>query len=436
MHRVSVSPGFAVPPPSGQRKPWHSDTLQKEGHPAIWKDGKLLDEACRWLNEEIVPTRESPKTWTQAAQSLLTWLDFLEAADIDWRHATKDDLTAYRDAYLGAVSPQTGQEYSPNTVRTRMVYIVNFINFAVEQDWIDSDLRAGSRVLPPRRHRPIDSDALAHIRKGAPPVVEEAAASAVRLNKLLPKAGQDDTVRVLRREELNALLGWAGPRPSERTPEDGGSDRDYIVFALGWAVGLRVQEVADVPVLPFLEMVPNPQFLGEFFKLSVRGKGNKTRPVDVPAWLVIDIQAYIDGERRRALHKRGRNARESQLILNSEHSTRTGRPMTKAAMQALMERACEGAGLMMQNERVNPETGEVAVTPVPRFSMHCLRHTYAVMTYHNQIKSEYSNLDAWKYIQEQLGHKSPQTTINTYLKHLSTWADVRQARSLLEVLGR
>ena len=228
MHSVSFSPGSpgAAALASKLRKPWHSDTLQKDGHPAIWKDGKLLEEACRWLNEEIVQTRESPKTWAQAAQSLVTWLDFLEAADIDWRHASKADLTAYRDGYLGAVSPQTGQEYSANTVRTRMVYIVDFIRFAVEQDWIDSDLRAGSSLPPLRRHRPIDSDALAHIRQGAPPE-EGAAASAARLNKLLPKAGQDDTMRVLRREELNSLLRWAGPRPIERTPEDGGSGRDY-----------------------------------------------------------------------------------------------------------------------------------------------------------------------------------------------------------------
>jgi hypothetical protein len=114
------------------------------------KDGKLFEEACRWLNDEIVPIRPSTKTWAQAAQSLLTWLDFLEEVEVDWRYASRADLVAYRDAYLSAISPQTGKEYSPNTIAVRMTYIIDFIRFAVEHEWIDSDLRTGPVVAPDR----------------------------------------------------------------------------------------------------------------------------------------------------------------------------------------------------------------------------------------------------------------------------------------------
>ena len=108
--------------------------------------------------------------------------------------------------------------------------------------------------------------------------------------------------------------------------------------------------------------------------------------------------------------------------------------MTKPAMQDLMERACSGTGLMTKCRKINPETGQVIVAQVPKFSMHCLRHTYAVMTCHNHRTSGYADLDAWKYIQMQLGHRSPTTTIKTYLNHISVWADYRAARSLLQMV--
>lgn len=402
MHRVSYTPDLAGVAPLSTTRQWHSNIMLKPGHPAVWKNGRLFEEACRWLNDEIVPTRASPNTWAQAAQSLVTWLDFLDATKVDWQHASKADLVAYRDGYLGAISPHTGTEYSAKTVAVRMTYIIDFICFAVENDWIDSDLR-GVLSAPSRQFRrvPIDQDALAHIRKGLPKSAQDVGTTVARLNKLKPRAGQDNTVRVISREELAALLRWAGARPSERKPENGGSDRDFVVLAFGWACGLRVQEVADVPVLPILAISASSEVPGQMYKLPITGKGGKSRLIDVPGWLVLDLQAYIEGERKRALKKRGRRIEEKQLILNSEHSTRAGNPMTKPAMQNLMERACLGSGLITKVEKINPETNETLAESTPKYSMHCLRHTYAVMTYHNHRKSGYADVDAWKYLQQE-----------------------------------
>lgn len=314
-----------------------------------------------------------------------------------------------------------------------MVYIIEFIEYTVSRGWLDSDL-AGDVSVAARRaarpSRPIDQDALAHIRKGA------GQSGPGHTRKLLPKVSQNETVRVLRMEELAALLRWAGPRPSQRKEGDGGCDRDRIVLDLAWAVGLRVDEISRLRIYPFEVMTPNSQYAGELFKLSVTGKGGKTRIVDVPAWLVIDIQTYTRHERRRSLRRRGPNASESQLVLNSESSrNRVGRPMTVNGMQALMARACTGAGLMQRIERTNPETQEVAIKSVPRFSLHCLRHTYAVMTYRNHKVSGIGDFEAWKYVQMQLGHASPITTMNIYLRHVTAWSDMRTSHTLLEMLG-
>ena len=435
MHKITYSPGSPAQAPDP--RPWHSGALQRDGHPAIWKDGTLHEEACLWLNKEIVPERDSKNTWSAAAQALVTWLDFLEEGGKCWRSATKDDIVAYRTAFQSMISPYTGKELAAGTIRLRMTYIIDFIRFAVVHGWIDSesDLNVG-QVFPSlklQRERDAKEHALANIWTGNPSATKEAVVA--RLTRLKPKAAQDDKVKVLSRHELASLISWSGPRPSQRHQDNkSGSDRDYILLALGWAVGLRLQGINNLTVYRFLEVTPDPLDTGQFYKVLVTEKGNKTRQVDVPAWLIIDIQAYINGERRRSLRRRGANVRESKLILNSEHSSRSGLAMTASAMQVLMARACVQSGLMVTTERKNLETGEVVIARQSKYSIHCLRHTYAVMTYYNHKKNGYSDLDAWKYIQLQLGHKFPSTTINTYLNHVTAWQNYRNARHLLEML--
>ncbi|WP_141117889.1 tyrosine-type recombinase/integrase [Leisingera sp. JC1] len=382
----------------------------RAGHPAIWENGHLHEQACRWLNEQVVPRSGSIRTWENKARALITWFEWCEAIKIDWRDTAADDLAAYRDAYLSAVSPLTGRPYSPGTVGTRMSAILDFFNFAHEQGWmVDASLSTEQRTAG---RAPISRDMLAHTRKGG---------AAARMRSIIPR-NQTDKVRVLSRNQLDALLKWAGPRVSERTPESGGSARDRIAIDLGWAVGLRVREKVSLTIFPFLAMTPDPASLAHH-KLAVTGKGNKTRQVDVPAWLVVDIQAYIDGARAKALRTRGRGAREGQLLLNSETSTnRAGRPMKIPGVTEMMKRACAGAGLIEQRARTDPITGHAVVKAAAKFSDHSLRHTYAVMTWYALLAAGHDEAYAWKYVQHQLGHSQLATTTDTYLKHVSVWA--------------
>ena len=404
-----------------------------EGYPSIWRNNRLHEEACEWLNEKLTPRTQSRHTWAQAARAVASWLDYLEAINVDWRFSSRDDLISYRDAYLSSISPATMHRYSENTVRVRMTYIIEFLDFAKYRGWIN---------LPAPEYYPsfeITAEPPANVKNidGRPisntwslPTANDS------LRKLIPKGGQDETVRVLRKDELSALLRWAGPRPSQRQSGDGGCDRDRIALDLAWAVGLRADEFSSLSVYQFDAMVTDPNYPGEMFQISIRGKGNKIRIVDVPAWLVADIQNYIQGERHRALRKRGPRAHERQLVLNCETSrNRAGFPITVKGMQALMERACRGSGLLRRIERTNPETGDVIIMSTPRFSLHCLRHTYAVMTYKNYRASGFDDLEAWKYIQMQLGHKSASTTMDIYLRHVNKWSDFRSARPLYDMFS-
>lgn len=391
------------------------------GHPSIWDRNCLHEATCRWLNEEVVPNSQSPRTWENNARALITWLEWCQAIDVDWRDASRDDLIAYRDAYLQSISPHTGREYTVGTVATRMSSIIGFVRWAASKGWMtDQSLSDDVRVSKSGKVS-VDSDSLAHTRKGK--------VSGGRRKSLVPQ-NRSDKVRVLTENELTALIEWAGPRASERSVDSKGTARDRLIIDLGWAVGLRCFEKAPLTIYPFEALIPDPQILAHH-KVQVLGKGNKVRAVDIPAWLVIDIQAYIEGERKSVLKRRGRNVREGQLLLNSESSTnRAGYPMTKSGIQAMISRACIGAGLIERRPFANPQTGERGVRAGAKFSDHPLRHTYAVMTWRQMIASGYSQDDAWKYIQHQLGHASPQVTLNTYLKHVNLWASPGRGAAL------
>ncbi len=387
-------------------------------HPSVWYSHCLHEPSCQWLNEHVVPNSASPRTWENKAQALITWLDWCEAIDLDWRDASRDDLVAYRDAYSSHISPHTGREYSSGTIATRLSAIIDFMQWSAAKGWMTDPSLSEDICVSKQGRAPVARDALAHTRKGK--------VTSDKNKTIIPK-NRDDKVRVLSQYELSALLGWAGPRASERGVDSPGTARDRLIIDLGWAVGLRCSEKVWLSIYPFEALVPDPELLAHH-KIQILGKGNKVRAVDVPAWLVIDIQSYIAGERKRSLKRRGKNSREGNLLLNSEASTnRAGYAMQSPGVRAMIVRACKGAGLIEQRHFENPETGERGVRAAARFSDHPLRHTYAVMTWQFMQASGKSEVDTWKYIQHQLGHECLQTTMDIYLKHVNVWASPGKA---------
>lgn len=368
-----------------------------------------------------MPKSPSPRTWENNARALITWLEWCEAVDLDWRDASRDDVVAYRDAYSNSISPHTGRPYEAGTIANRLTAILDFLLFAATRGWMTEPSLSDTLRVSRSGLAPIKRDPLAHTRKGK--------ASRDRSKRIIPKY-RADKVRVLTENELLALLEWAGPPASKRNVDSQGSARDRLIIDLGWAVGLRRSEKISLSIYPFEALTPDPELL-RHHKIKVVGKGNKVRTVDVPAWLVIDIQAYIQGERKRALKRRGRSAREGQLLLNSETSTnRAGHPMEASGIRSMIERACIGAGLIEQRKFENPESGERGVRAGARFSDHPLRHTFAVMTWHHSLAAGWKEEETWKYIQHQLGHEDLGTTMDTYLKHVNVWATPGRSAAL------
>lgn len=142
--------------------------LLRKGEPALVRPDSmtLMEDVTEFLRVWFVESgrRSSERTWANAAQALATWIDFLDAIGIDdWKDASRDDLLEYRESYLAAISPKTGQPYARGTVAGRMSTICALYAFAGRRGWYRGDIL--DEQSPPRRvTSPLDRDALAHTR--------------------------------------------------------------------------------------------------------------------------------------------------------------------------------------------------------------------------------------------------------------------------------
>jgi len=147
--------------------------------------------------------------------------------------------------------------------------------------------------------------------------------------------------------------------------------RDYFIINLAISTGLRVMEMAQLNC--------GDLFLDgkAFFVLVRKGKGNKTRLVQISHKFKEHCREYLMwkqtiGEPIDSI---------APLILSSN----TKRHMTTRALQNVFKKIAARGNLS------------------PHYSIHCLRHTYACLLY----KASNYNL---RLVQKQLGHASIKTT--------------------------
>ena len=402
----------------------------KQGQPALFLETadrhKLFEEPTRFLNDHFVHggSTPSPHTWAKAAYSLKSWFQYLQAIGRDWLIATEEDRRKYRDAYLTSISPKTGMLYGPTGVRDSMTVVRRFYEHCSEIGAYQGDIGGLSRVIEGRVL--IDQDALAHTRHPMQTRLKDRA---------LPKARPSGKIHPLRVMDLRNLLQHIGPQAGDRQGDQRPS-RDRLICDLGWAVGLRLDEINSLTTLQFLDLCPDPTtpFVGMPLTI-LKGKGSKTRQVSVPTWLVIDTIEYIEGERAeslRAFRMSSRN-RSTRLLLAHLNSNSAGRPITNGAIQKMFREACFALGMVNTIEKTDPITGELFQDKIPKHSIHDLRHTYAVLTYHAERKN--GNAEPWKKIQAQLGHEKLQTTINTYLRYVEIFTDQPGLTDVRRMLG-
>jgi integrase len=404
-----------------------------KGQPGLFlltdKEAKLFEEPTGFLYDQFVNAGSSPSvhTWEKAAYGLKTWFQYCQALKKDWRSVTSIDRTDFRDDFEASISPHTGELYGPKGIRDTMVVVRQFYAYAARKRWYFGDIGTGDDVFDDIEtgNRGADEDALAHTRT---------ARTRLR-DRELPKVSRNQKIRCLRIDDLRALLNYVGPQATRRKG-DMRNCRDRLIVDIGVYVGLRVREMARLTTLQFLNLNPDPAAPYVDLELTIVGKGDVVRQVAVPTWLVLDAIEYIDTERKQALANRKKSSRgiPTQLFLGHLNSNNgEGVPITRGAIQKMVERACLAIGLVDTEEKTDPDTGEKYLQKVARYSIHDLRHTYAVYTYHIEVKNK--NLEPWKKIQAQLGHARLKTTINTYLAHVQIFSSQPGLFSLHRSLG-
>lgn len=395
----------------------HNPAL-KPGSPALFLETRnkleLFEEPTRFLNERYVRSGSTPSshTWAKAAYGLKSWFQFLQAIDRDWPNASEQDRMEFRDVYLGSISPKTGRPYGSAGVHDAMVVVRCFYHCCADWGKYRGDIGAS---LAEEGHRSqIDRHALAHTYS---------VRSTKFKDRALPKLRPGVKIHPLTPRDLKNLLCHIGPQADARDG-DQRVTRDRLICDLGWAVGLRLNEINNLTTLQFMTLSPDRSapFIGMALTI-LHGKGNRTRQVMIPSWLVTDVQAYLDDERvasLRACKSKTKNP-PTRLLLGHEYSRCAGKPVTNAALQKMFRGACLSLGLVELVEKTDPETGTKFTYKTPRHSIHDLRHSYAVLTYH--VERANGNAEPWKKIQAQLGHRNLQTTIDTYLAHVEIFTD-------------
>lgn len=178
--------------------------------------------------------------------------------------------------------------------------------------------------------------------------------------------------KFLNKNQAGDLLGTAKERAEiSQARSEKVAVRDYFVVHFNIGTGLRVMELAD---LNCGDLFIN----GESSSVLVRnGKGSKKRLVFISESLANHCKEYLQWKKQTGEPVED----DSPLFLSSN----TGKHMTPRALQKVFKRCAERAKLD------------------PKFSIHCLRHTYACLL----LKASDWNL---RLVQKQLGHARISTT--------------------------
>jgi integrase len=152
----------------------------------------------------------------------------------------------------------------------------------------------------------------------------------------------------------------------------------FMGLRLGEALALRLRHL-DISRMLY--------HVTESYKAGVfrKPKGAKSRFVDVPDFLMEQLQAHV-AEIRKEFLKQGTGGPVDLLIVDPEKNHNPS-PFSQREIQAALRRACKAAGLAVRNP-------------------HDLRHTYATILLMAGVSPA--------YVQKQLGHSSISMTVDIY----------------------
>lgn len=425
-----------------------------KGFPLLVDDdtGEVNEPVLLFLRSEHVAANGSfcDNTVWSYAEDLKDWFRFLDTINVKWTNARLTHIDSYSAVMERTESPHTGKVYSSATINRRLATINSFYAWARADGFVasipsvqpDSPKNAPSGKAPPAPKKGMNDFVLGP----AFSALEDKGFSRRALKRktvVVKESDEDDdsgVIKVLLPKQSADLFAALGPKPSQivgalQTQSDEAlyaavskvSSRDRLASEIPYQTGLRIDETKRLKVRQFTKLNIEGLDAGADVKITVVGKGSKIRTIDFPVFLIAEIQLYIRTERRLAVATRGPAANNQQLLVNGfpagKHNV--GNPTSVRTIQRCFANACLRAGLSMP-QVAKPEK------LIPAFWFHCLRHTYAVVTYYTRKRVD---TEPWKYIQEQLGHAYVTTTQSIYLAATATYEAEVSNRYMRKING-
>lgn len=358
-----------------------------------------------------------------AAADLRDWWGYLIAFGRRWDAVLRHDVETYRDVMLETVSPKTHEKYSEATVRRRVGTVLDYYRWAHAEGLFDMEAVGlnGKRIR--RVRRPIDADPLAHVRLKR----------GIEVSDILPKSRRDpaDDVHPFTRATWRQLARELGPLPLDEA-EDARPSRDRLAAELALHTGMRVHEIVattkhHIEALTFHPDVSPRSIVALAITTT---KGSRPRVVYLPVWLIKELLAYINGERKQAVatgRTSGSLKRDpGSLFVNSANArANAGCAVKKYTLQAQFSAAVVRAGLTELVMKTDPDTTQHYYVREPKHSYHDLRHTFAIWTYYKRRQD--GDAEPWIMVSQLLGHKDLATTLRIYLRPSARHRPLRRA---------
>ena len=320
-------------------------------------DLSVLRDPLLYLHKKHLSGGKSAhNTREKDAYGLAGALSYVDQVGKTWETMTLDDWRGYKDDLVNRVSQMTSERLASSTIRYQLRTVANYSKFMAQHGRIES-------------HRFDEDPEFFYVE---------------------PRSSQ-------RRVELISAADWPlirkqlGPIPgSEGFLNDNRPIRDGLAADCGRVLGLRVSEVAALTTAQILNLPRTPEVHDLHVSLLhlKDTKGKYPRDVEIPTWLIRDLVAYINGERRGCIEaaknfwlKAGTKEPVALFVNGISSGRHVGKPVAADTLAAGFRKAIIAVGLTRLVEKIDPLTFEKFVVEAPKYWFHCLRHTFAVDTY-------------------------------------------------------
>jgi integrase len=354
-----------------------------------------VEDALRFLLYSVSIEQVRLETERARAGDLYEWLMYRGELGRDLSDIEQSDLVEYRDRLMTQPSLKTGEPLAATTVRRRLSTLVSFYEWADSSGRIPNDIGASKKMV--RLGRGDRRDMLAHL-----------GSSTMTKNDILPKV-QKRLPEFIEEGFLRGLFAELGSPPANR---DGRPARDWLIVYLSLFTGMRRAEVAALTVHQFQSLAPSEEAPARLALTAT--KGGKPRSVPIESFVLDQVKAYVDGERKavlRAAKAKGkfRHRKPTALFVNGPHCATKylGNPITTDMIDRMFLRT---------QRRLASEDGA-------HHGFHHLRHTHVMR---RRLAG-----DEWDNISRDLGHAQIGTTINVYARALNRVEPEARARYVL-----